>query len=288
VIALLRRDPHELGLSQSRWTLASLRQSCPDLAALSLSGIWRLLARRGFSWKRARQHCISPDPQYAEKLAWIADVLAATDHDSVHQVSLYEDELIFYRQPSLANAYEVRGPVQPRAQLSYQSNTATRWIATLQPQTGRVIHQRCPRLSIPHLVRFYQQLCAAYPDATTITLIQDNWPVHHHPDLLVALVPQQAPFAWPKPPTWPHQPSPAAVRRWGDWALPIQLAPLPTYAPWTNPVEKLWRWLKQEVLHLHRLADDLPALRTQVAAFLDQFVDGSDDLLRYTGLLVPH
>ena len=22
---------------------------------------------------------------------------------------------------------------------------------------------------------------------------------------------------------------------------------LPTYAPWLNPIEKLWRWLRQEV-----------------------------------------
>ncbi|MBK9008807.1 MAG: transposase [Anaerolineae bacterium] len=30
-----------------------------------------------------------------------------------------------------------------------------------------------------------------------------------------------------------------------------QLTPLlfPTYASWLNPIEKLWKWLKQEVLH---------------------------------------
>jgi len=53
-------------------------------------------------------------------------------------------------------------------------------------------------------------------------------------------------------------------------------------------VEKLWRWLKQNVLHLHRLAHDLTELRRQVAAFLDQFALGSHALLRYVGLLVPN
>jgi hypothetical protein len=69
--------------------------------------------------------------------------------------------------------------------------------------------------------------------------------------------------------------------------LPIQLAPLPTYASWTNPIEKLWRKLRQEVLHLHRLADRLEELRAAVRRFLDRFAHSSLELLCYVGLLVP-
>lgn len=75
------------------------------------------------------------------------------------------------------------------------------------------------------------------------------------------------------------------MRQWGRLHLPIQLVPLPTYASWCNPIEKLWRWLKQDVLHLHRLADHLEDLRARGRAFLDEFHDGSDHLLRYVGLL---
>jgi hypothetical protein len=66
--------------------------------------------------------------------------------------------------------------------------------------------------------------------------------------------------------------------------LPIQIVPLPTYASWTNPIEKLWRKLRQDVTHLHPWANDLSLLRAQIAHFLDQFASGSDDLLRYVGL----
>jgi hypothetical protein len=59
---------------------------------------------------------------------------------------------------------------------------------------------------------------------------------------------------------------------------------LPTYAPWLNPIEKLWRWLRQDVLKMHRLAAYWPELRRRVNTFLDQFADGSADLLRYVGL----
>jgi DDE superfamily endonuclease len=69
-----------------------------------------------------------------------------------------------------------------------------------------------------------------------------------------------------------------------------QVAPvwLPTYAPWLNPIEKLWRWLRMDVLRLQRLprlAGDWTALHARVNAFLDQFAAGSDALLHYVGLL---
>ena len=115
----------------------------------------------------------------------------------------------------------------------------------------------------------------------------DNWPVHFHPDLLVALQPQTSPFPFPRPGNWPTEPSAAAVRKWGESRLPIRLVPLPTYASWLNPIEKPWRRLRQEVVHLHPWADDLPALYHAADAFLARFAGGGDagqDLLRSVGL----
>jgi transposase len=31
---------------------------------------------------------------------------------------------------------------------------------------------------------------------------------------------------------------------------------LPTYAPWLNPIEKLWRWVRQDILKMHRWVED--------------------------------
>ena len=70
--------------------------------------------------------------------------------------------------------------------------------------------------------------------------------------------------------------------------MPIQLVPLPTYASWLNPIEKLWRWLRQDLGHRHPWADDLPALRAAIARFLTQFAEGSDDLRHYVGLSLPN
>ncbi len=84
-------------------------------------------------------------------------------------------------------------------------------------------------------------------------------PIHTHDDVVEALRSE-----WPQvEPVW-----------------------LPTYAPWLNPIEKLWRWLRWDVLKLHRLAGGLAGrLRSRVNQFLGQFAVGSHDLLRYVGLL---
>ncbi len=112
-------------------------------------------------------------------------------------------------------------------------------------------------------------------------MVQDNWPVHVHPDGLARLQPQQFPF-WPRvPDNWPCEPSRRAVRD----ALPIQLVFLPTYAPWLNPIEKLWRWVRQEVLHLHRFSDAWEELKQRVLAFMTRFAQPSSPLLHYVGLL---
>jgi hypothetical protein len=107
------------------------------------------------------------------------------------------------------------------------------------------------------VTEFYGQLVEAYPQARRLYVIQDNWSIHTHPDVLGALA------AWPQvEPVW-----------------------LPTYAPWLNPIEKLWRWLRQDVLKMHRLAEIWVAVRGRVHQFLEQFAHGSQRLLEYVGLL---
>ena len=123
--------------------------------------------------------------------------------------------------------------------------------------------------------------------AERIYVVIDNWPVHIHPDVLVALEKQETRHLRPLPPSWPDKPSAKAVKKWGQLQLPIQLIPLPTYASWCNPIEKLWRKLRQELTHLHPWATDLERLRAEIDGFLDQFATGSTDLLRYVGLGIP-
>jgi transposase len=267
---------------QTRWTLAALKRAVPCYWEYSLSGIWRILAGHKLRWRRGRDHLRSPDPDYQGKLAQVAARRAEVEAMPDASVLLYLDEVTYYRQPSLASAFGAAGRDTPRAERSWKSNATTRVVAALHAHTGQVTALQARQIGVAELIRFYRQLTETYP-GTRIYLVQDNWPVHFHPDVLAALEEQSSPFPFPRPPSWPAETSPQAKRL----GLPIQLVTLPTYAPWTNPIEKLWRWLKQDVLHLHRHADDLPALRALVLDFLARFNDGSPDLLRYVGLALP-
>jgi hypothetical protein len=283
----VRRDPHCLGIDRARWTLSHLLGLCPWLRLATQGGLCHLLQRLGIHYKRGRDWVHSPDPDYRAKLARVDQIVASARTSSGRIVALFMDELTYYRQPTVARAYEAAGSRQPLARRSHRANTATRVISTLDVVDGRSLYRQVSHLGIRELVAFHQQIRAGYPEAERLYLIEDNWPIHFHPDVLVALEEQESPWPLYRPRNWSLSPTPKAVKKWGDLELPIQLVPLPTYASWTNPVEKLWRWLKQEVLHLHGLADHLDQLRQSVCRFLDRFACGSEKLLAYVGLLVP-
>jgi hypothetical protein len=284
LLEILACDPREWPIPQpqTRWTLKGLQAAVPTFWGYSLSGIWRILDQHGLRWKRGRDHLQSPDPVYQEKVAHLRTIEALVAAEPDAAVLLYLDEVTYYRQPSLASSYAPAGSADPRAERSTRSNTTTRVIGALDAATGRVVAHQKTRIGVPALISFYRALVDAYP-GRQIYLVQDNWPVHFHPDVLAALEPQTSPFPFFRPRSWSSEPSPKAKHL----SLPIQIVPLPTYSPWLNPIEKLWRWLKQDVLHLHRHADDLPSLRDLVLAFLRRFNQGSQELLKYVGLLLP-
>ncbi|WP_041952281.1 transposase, partial [Spirosoma spitsbergense] len=69
--------------------------------------------------------------------------------------------------------------------------------------------------------------------------------------------------------------------------LPIQLLPLPTYASWLNPIERLWKFLKKEVIHNHRWSACADLLKSRLGSLLTGLEGGSDELLSYCGLFNP-
>lgn len=241
----------------------------------------RTLARFDLHFKSSRDHVHSPDPHYVAKLADIVAALRACLDAEGRYVVVFLDEFSFYRQPTGARAWCLSGAdQQPLAERSHHSNTCGRVVGGLDALTGQVTAQVASKITLTQLVAFWQELRRRYPQAEKIYVVLDNWPVHFHPDVLAALEPQQTRFELKTPANWPTAPCAKAQQL----NLPIQLLPLPTYASWCNPIEKLWRKLQQELLHLHRDAPDWPALRAKVKAWLERFVAGSKDLLRYVGL----
>lgn len=254
LLTTVRQTPECFGVAHARWRLADFRTLLPWLHAYTDAGVSLALKRLGIRLKRGRLRVHSPDPAYVTKLTWIARALACALAEPTRFVVLWGDEASIYRQPTLANRYFPLGE-EPTADLSHKSNTRFRLCGALAAGTGAVTYVTGKKIGITKLCHFLTALRQRYP-TETLTLIWDNWPIHRHPDVLAHAS-----------------------------ALDIHLLWLPTYAPWTNPIEKLWRWLRQEIVHHHRRADQWEEMKAAVNGFLETFAAGSTALLRYVGLL---
>ncbi len=242
----------------SRWTLRTIRGSVPELADYSLSGVWRMLHRYRLGLRTARLQLYSPDPDYLPKVARLERCLREAAREPEAVALVFVDEMGYYRWPAAAPDWMLAAPDAPTlARRAGPTNRQQRLIGALNALTGRVDYRDNYLVGREQVIAFYRQLDHVYAGAKRVYVVQDNWSIHHHDDVQAAL---------------------ADLPR-------LELVWLPTYAPWLNPIEKVWRWLRQDVLKLHRLADDWHTLRERVNAFLDQFATGSHQLLRYTGLV---
>jgi hypothetical protein len=249
--------PSGEGPLPSRWTLQGIRATFSWLRDYTLSGVWRVLDRYGLTLRSGRVQRFSPDPEYATKLAYLLDCLRTAATYPGEVVLLFMDETGFYRWPRPAKDWSGGPPDPVPAAPCADNNRQWRIIGVLNALTGQIDYIDNYRTGRRQVIELYNLIDTTYFTARHIYVVQDNWPVHHHDEVMAAIVTLDR-----IEPVW-----------------------LPTYAPWLNPIEKLWRWLKEAVLKMHRLAADWSALLSRVRAFLDQFDHGSQALLRYVGLL---
>ena len=241
------------GPAPSRWTLRTIRASVDWLTAYTVSGVWRVLQACGLGLHTSCARLFSPDPDYSSKVRRRHRCLrdAARHPDSVMAVFL--DEFGYQRWPEVAPTWGGEARVAQRA----GNNQQWRTIGALNALTGQVNYLDGYIVGRQQVIQFYGLLDRAYPKKVElIYVIQDNWNIHTHPDVLTAVA------AYPRlKPVW-----------------------LPTSAPWLNPIEKLWRWLRQDILKRHRWVEDWPRVKQRVRDFLEQFAHASLTLLRYVGL----
>ena len=148
------------------------------------------------------------------------------------------------------------GRQQPRMRYHCGTNTAMKVVGFLNATTGAMHSEDTASVTTQCLAQSVSQLSDWYPEAETIYLVWDNLPNHKHATVTAAL----------------------------DKQPRVTLVWLPTYAPWLNPIEKAWRWLRQRITHAHPWCDDFRVFRDQVCAELSQLALGSDELLQYVGL----
>lgn len=281
VESVLSHPPLEslnIGRCRSRWSLQQLLDCSPFPGVNTLSGLHKVLKRLGISLQRGRSWIRSPDKEYEPKVNFIKTCIEKGHMPDVQVVFL--DEFTASVHASVSRAYAPKYQ-QPKAQRAVGTERKTRILATINCYTGQVTHVQRSKITVPTLMRFLRQLVEEYPQQT-IYVIQDNWPNHFHPDIIEGLQTQISPFEphWPK--SWQDLKPSGKYKR---LQLPVQLVPLPTYASWLNPIEKLWKWLKKDLMHHHPFAQDFKQLKEHIEEWLNGFNQPSPELLSFTGLL---
>lgn len=222
----------------------------------SRGGLSQWLRRADIEWRHGRVEYWSPDPDYLPKQEQLLEVLRQVAAAPGSIVALFIDEVSYTAWPDLALKWNPAAPSPlPQAQRQHSPYRRMRVVGALDAWTGQVQVLQNAYIAGSVFADFVQRVARSYPDQQ-VYLIWDNWPVHRSQVVLDVLAqhPRLHPVA------------------------------LPTYSPWLNPIEKLWRKMRQDLTALHQLAAEWKQLQQQVQDFFAQFATGSVDLLRYVGL----
>lgn len=250
------KSPQDFGCSQSRWTLALLRERVPFLVVYkSLSGIFYLVSALYLGWIRCRDVVFSLDPQRDYKIRRNRRILGYVRKHPQKAVMLFLDEFSLYRQPLKGKGWALKG-TQPLNCRSRKSNTRMRIVGAINAVSGELIFETASKITVVKLCQFLQTLRNRYPNRR-IYLVLDNWHNVHR-----------------------HEQTEAKLKE-------LSIIPLwqPLYMPQSNPIERLWWHLSEKILRIHRLSDDWDALKDRVIGWLRQFSIPSEQLLQMVGLL---
>lgn len=220
---VLAKTPRDFGLLRSRWSCATLVLLLWEerRVAVSAETIRRQLHSEQIVWRRPRPVLGPKDPEYGQKLRKIRRLLAHLPDD---ETAVFEDEVDVNLNPKIGSMWMRRGQ---QAEVVTPGNNVKRYLAgSLHWRTGKLLvsppgTQRNAKLFVAHLDDLRRRLrCYRH-----IHVICDN--ARFHDCRLVQ----------------------EFLDRWGHR---ISLHFLPTYSPQTNPIERVWWHLHEEITRNHR------------------------------------
>jgi transposase len=239
------QSPTDLGYEFTVWTLPLLASHLKEQLglAVSIETVRQALKELDYCWSRPRW--LAPAADEAQQQAVQAQIDAVPTDDTL----LYIDETECKRLPVLRGMWMRCG--QQKRIPAVKDNDKFALYGAFNPTTGEMIHQRFDRAVSAHTVCFLQQIAETFPEGS-ITLVWDQASFH----------------------------TSRIVEEWLSEHPRFHVILLPTASPQMNPVEDLWRHLKQRVAaNLNRSLD---ALAAACQRFFQQ--RSTDDLKRMAGV----
>jgi transposase len=217
-------SPRTFGFLRSRWTCAVLAVVLLEIyqVAVSRETVRRWLHRADLVWRRPRPVLRIPDPQRAAKLKALRHLLA---HLPADETAVFQDEVDINTNPKIGAMWMRKGQ---QAELPTPGTNDKRYLAgSVNWRTGALFWTEGKRRNGKLFVRHLDELRQRLRCYRVIHVICDNARFH------IAAQCKEVQ---------------AYLERWGGR---IVLHYLPKAAPETNPIERLWWHLHEEISRCH-------------------------------------
>jgi transposase len=238
--------PPEEGYERARWTAPTLAEHLERTTGTDVhpKTVREALERLGYSWKRPRRR-LPDDPNYEERMVAIEQAIAEVDAETS---ILFEDETELKRFPPLRKGWMPQG--EQREVAVPESNEKFALYGALDARTGQVVVESHPKGRSDYTKSFLGKVIDQVNGE--ILLIWDRASWH----------------------------TSGKVEEWIDEHDRLEVLLLPKRSPEDNPVEDLWRELKNVIAA--NLERGLEALKAACRRFFDAL--SPQEALRTAGL----
>jgi transposase len=241
---LVEQEPREAGYSFSTWTCADLLSELvkKGFEAVSSETIRAHLHDLGYRVRRPVLSIASPDPEYEQKVKKLKRYQKQAKNGEV--LLYYQDEIDLNLLPGIMRCWTLEGvqrkiPTPGVNQKQYGFGA----IDYVSGQTVHRIEERKNSVGFCTFIEQFMQTVTRAPEyhGQKIVLVLDNFIIHR------------------------SRKTQEFLQKYADQLL---LFMLPTYSPWLNLIERLWKHLRRKVTHNH-LFTSIAELTKAVCSFLD-------------------
>jgi transposase len=241
---LVEQQPREAGYSFSTWTCADLLHELirKGFEAVSCETIRTHLQALGYRVRRPVLSIASPDPEYKQKAKKLKKYQKQAKNGEI--LLYYQDEIDLNLLPGIMRCWTLEG-VQRKVPTPGQNQKQYGFGAVnyVSGQTVHCIEERKNSVGFCAFIEQFMQTVTQAPDyhGQKIVVVVDNFIIHR------------------------SRKTQDFLEKYKDQLV---LFMLPTYSPWLNLIERLWKHLRRKVTHNHLFAS-LAELVKAVCSFLD-------------------
>ena len=241
---LVEQEPREAGYSFSTWTCADLLRELikQGFEAVSCETIRVHLHALGYRVRRPALSIASPDPEFKQKAKRLKKYQKQAKNGEL--LLYYQDEIDLNLLPGIMRCWTLEGT--QRKVPTPGVNQKRYGFGAVNYVSGQTVHRIEERKNSVGFCAFIEQFMQTVTQAPhyhgqKIVLVVDNFIIHRSRKTQDFLE------------TYKDQ---------------LVLFMLPTYSPWLNLIERLWKHLRRKVTHNHLFAN-LADLVKAVCSFLD-------------------